>query len=63
MLGHGWSNPDSPKLFADYCAWAASELAGDIDAAFTINEPNVYAIVAWMPNDENQLSCSRRLPP
>jgi beta-glucosidase len=50
----GWSNPDSPKLFADYCAYAARELAADIDAAFTINEPNVNAIVAWMPIDENQ---------
>ncbi len=50
----GWSNPESPKLFANYCAYVATELAGGLEAAYTINEPNVNAIIAWVPIDENQ---------
>ena len=56
----GWSNPESPKLFANYCAYAAKELAADLDAAYTINEPNVNAIVAWMAIDENQHALMQR---
>jgi len=37
----GWLNPEAPALFARYCSTAAKALAGDMDYAFTINEPQV----------------------
>lgn len=37
----GWLNPDAPSLFARYCAAAAKALGGDMDFAFTLNEPQV----------------------
>jgi beta-glucosidase len=45
----GWTNPESPKLFARYCDYVAKGVAGDIDMAFTINEPDVNGVVKWMP--------------
>lgn len=52
----GWSNPDSPKLFADYCAYTARELASEIDMAYTINQPQVNQVVEWMPGTGKMLS-------
>jgi beta-glucosidase len=37
----GWLNPDSPKLFANYCGRAARALADGMGYACTINEPQV----------------------
>jgi beta-glucosidase len=37
----GFLNPESPKLFADFCSTAAKALAADMAYAFTINEPEV----------------------
>jgi beta-glucosidase len=45
----GWTNPDAPKLFARYCEYSARAIAPDIDVAYTINEPNVNQVIAWIP--------------
>ena len=45
----GWTNPEAPKLFARYCEYVAKGVAGDLEMAFTINEPDVNGIVKWMP--------------
>ena len=45
----GWTSTEAPKLFGNYCDHVARALAGDIDIAFTINEPNVNEVVDWMP--------------
>jgi len=45
----GWTNSESPKLFARYCDYVAKAVAGDIDMAFTINEPDVNGVVKWFP--------------
>lgn len=37
----GWSNPESPALFARFCDRAARHLAGGISHAMTLNEPNL----------------------
>lgn len=37
----GWLNPESPALFARYCAHAARVLGDGMGHAFTINEPQV----------------------
>lgn len=36
----GWTNPQSPELFARYCDRAARHLAAGIGYATTLNEPN-----------------------
>jgi len=36
----GWTNPQSPALFARFCERAARHLAGSIGFATTLNEPN-----------------------
>jgi len=45
----GWSNADSPQLFARFCARAAKHLAAGIEIAMTLNEPNGLQVVDWMP--------------
>lgn len=45
----GWLNPESPALFANYCSKAAKALAGDMEFAFTINEPQVRRSFTSMP--------------
>lgn len=45
----GWLNPEAPALFARYCATAAKGLAGDMDYAFTINEPQVQKTFRALP--------------
>jgi len=45
----GWLNPESSALFANYCSKAAKSLAGDIEFAFTINEPQVRRSFTSMP--------------
>jgi beta-glucosidase len=42
----GWTNPDSPQLFARFCDRAARHLAGPIGYATTLNEPNTANILA-----------------
>lgn len=37
----GWTNPESPALFARYCKQAAIDLADGIECAITINEANL----------------------
>jgi beta-glucosidase len=41
----GWTNPQSPGLFARYCERAARHLAGGIGYAATLNEPNISGLV------------------
>jgi beta-glucosidase len=41
----GWTNPQSPQLFARFCDRAARHLAGGIAYATTLNEPNTVNIL------------------
>jgi len=41
----GWSNPESPSLFARYCERAARHLAAGIGYATTLNEPNLSGVL------------------
>lgn len=45
----GWLNPDAAALFANYCSQTAKALAGDMEFAFTINEPQVRRSFTSMP--------------
>lgn len=56
----GWANLKSPKIFADFAKRCAKEYEGLVDVYFTINEPQVYALMAytngtWPPNKKNFL--------
>ena len=44
----GWTNPDSPDLFARFCDRAARHLAAGIARAITLNEPNGLIIAQRM---------------
>ncbi|WP_426262829.1 family 1 glycosylhydrolase [Sphingomonas sp. PWP1-2] len=44
----GWTNPESPQLFARYCDRAARHLGDGIARAVTLNEPNGLLIAAAM---------------
>lgn len=41
----GWTNPGAPDLFARFCERAAKHLAGGIDHAVTLNEPNLLRLL------------------
>lgn len=41
----GWTNPQSPELFARFCDRAARHLAQGVAYATTLNEPNTVAIM------------------
>ena len=41
----GWTNPDAPARFAQFCDRAARHLAGDIGHALTLNEPNILSVL------------------
>jgi beta-glucosidase len=41
----GWTDPDAPKRFADFCDRAARHLAGGIGHALTLNEPNLINLM------------------
>jgi beta-glucosidase len=41
----GWTNPDSPELFARYCDKTMRHLGGEIDHLITFNEPNIMRIL------------------
>ena len=41
----GWNNPDAPALFARFCDRAARHLAGGIELALTLNEPNLVGVI------------------
>jgi len=41
----GWTNPQAPQLFADFCQRAASDLADGIGYAVTFNEPNLLRLL------------------
>lgn len=41
----GWSNPESPALFARFCERAARHLAAGIGYATTLNEPNLSGVL------------------
>ncbi|HVL63634.1 MAG TPA: family 1 glycosylhydrolase [Actinomycetota bacterium] len=48
-----WENPRTPDRFARFCEVAARRLAGSIDTALTINEPNMPPLLGyelgWFP--------------
>jgi beta-glucosidase len=48
----GWLNTDAANYFADYCSQAARALAGGIDFAFTLNEPQVGKVFRSVPGAE-----------
>jgi beta-glucosidase len=41
----GWTNPESPSLFARYCDRATRHLGAQIGYAITLNEPNIMNIL------------------
>lgn len=43
----GWTNPDAPGLFANFCDRAARRLAAGMSHAVTLNEPNLPAVLYW----------------
>lgn len=43
----GWTNTDSPELFARFCDRAARALAEDIGYATTLNEPDLLPLLNW----------------
>ncbi|MFT4256824.1 MAG: family 1 glycosylhydrolase [Pseudoxanthomonas sp.] len=43
----GWTNDDSPQLFARFCERAAKRLADGIGHALTFNEPNLPWLGKW----------------
>ncbi len=45
----GWTNADSPQLFARYCDKAARHLADGIHMASTLNEPQVRRLQKLLP--------------
>jgi len=54
----GWISWKSPEYFARYAKKCAEEFNGWVDAFLTINEPQVYALMAytvgtWPPNERN----------
>jgi beta-glucosidase len=45
----GWLSPDSPNLFARYCATAAAALADGVGFAMTLNEPQLRKVFTSIP--------------
>ena len=43
-----WENPESPDLFARYCAKATAHLGDLIGYAATFNEPNIPSLLHWV---------------
>jgi beta-glucosidase len=43
----GWENTDSIERFGRFCGVVATELAGVMTRACTINEPNIVATMGW----------------
>ncbi len=41
----GWTNPEMPQLFANFCDRAARHLASGIGYAMTLNEPNLILVI------------------
>ena len=41
----GWTNPEMPKFFSDFCDRAARHLADGIGYAMTLNEPNLILVI------------------
>ncbi|HAZ29585.1 TPA: glycoside hydrolase family 1 protein [candidate division WWE3 bacterium] len=59
----GWLNLQAPMLFAEYARACVLEFKDLIDVYITINEPQVYALMAytvgtWPPNQRNLLKAS-----
>lgn len=54
----GWTNINAPKLFGFFAKRCAREFDDLVDTYFTINEPQVYALMSyfngtWPPNKKN----------
>ena len=41
----GWTNPEAPALFSNYCSKVAAQLADGIGYAVTYNEPNLLRLL------------------
>lgn len=44
----GWLNPDAAQLFADECERVITRIGDRLSLAVTLNEPNLYMLLAWM---------------
>jgi beta-glucosidase len=44
----GFENPDSPEIFARYCAYVAQKIGNDCRHFATMNEPTVFASNGWV---------------
>jgi beta-glucosidase len=44
----GFEHPDTPKIFARYCAHVVRELGDDYRHVATINEPNIYSALGYL---------------
>ncbi|MBI1683632.1 glycoside hydrolase family 1 protein [Caulobacter hibisci] len=44
----GWENPESPALFARYCAYAVKGVGDLAGGAATFNEPNIGLLLQWI---------------
>ncbi len=47
----GFENPESPEIFARYCAYVAKKLGNDCRHFATMNEPTVFASLGWIRGD------------
>ncbi|MBW3537765.1 MAG: family 1 glycosylhydrolase, partial [Actinobacteria bacterium] len=47
----GWENPATADLFAAFCERAAARLAGVMNRACTLNEPNIVATIGYLTGD------------
>jgi len=45
----GWEAAGAPDLFARFCEHAATHLGAHLSYATTVNEPNILAILDWLP--------------
>jgi beta-glucosidase len=44
----GWTNPETPRRFAEFCARAGDALGDRIGLACTINEPNIVTLMGYL---------------
>lgn len=57
----GWEKPGAPDLFVRYCDRVARHLGDLISFASTFNEPNLPALLRWLPPGEIPFSTVRHM--
>lgn len=58
----GWTNPQSPDLFARYCERAARHFGQQIGYATTLNEPNI-SLLLWATLEQLMSQITPMVPP